>query len=208
MSDIIYVDEQGKEIDRKAKGRGRPPKGDVQPNGDIIITLIKESASIPLPKKQTPKIEEKSLEANPAEAVEADNVMVETVTPIRKKKAIRVSPSITLDALIQAFMPLEKIQNDGMIILNGVIVNQKLGSEFEILIPYQSVYSRVIIDIKNNNIKFWVTPTMSPKARIERMKQTVATLSDIDEEKEIEKGYDYSEPADIEIEGCLKQTQE
>jgi len=38
MSELIYQDEQGNEIRRLTKGKGRPPKGSVrQENGDFIV---------------------------------------------------------------------------------------------------------------------------------------------------------------------------
>jgi len=51
MSELIYQDEQGNEINRVTKGKGRPPKGAVrQENGDFIIkagTAVSEPRIVP-----------------------------------------------------------------------------------------------------------------------------------------------------------------
>jgi len=38
MAELIYVDENGTELERKVKGRGRPPKGSIkQEDGNFIV---------------------------------------------------------------------------------------------------------------------------------------------------------------------------
>jgi len=38
MADMVFVNEDGAELRREKKGRGRPPKGAVkQPNGDFVL---------------------------------------------------------------------------------------------------------------------------------------------------------------------------
>lgn len=43
MAELIYVDENGQELERKVKGRGRPPKGSVkQEDGSFIVHPVEE----------------------------------------------------------------------------------------------------------------------------------------------------------------------
>jgi len=43
MAELIYVDEDGTELRREAKGRGRPPKGSVkQEDGNFIVSPVEK----------------------------------------------------------------------------------------------------------------------------------------------------------------------
>jgi len=47
MAELIYVDENGTELKREVKGRGRPPKGSVkQEDGNFIVHPVEEKRQV------------------------------------------------------------------------------------------------------------------------------------------------------------------
>ena len=78
-----------------------------------------------------------------------------------------------------------------------------LGIDF----PFDSVFSRVSIDIKNNIIKGWILPSSTSHSRIEARKLKENSVAEKLNEKEIilekEKGNVFEDPADRVKKGYL-----
>ena len=139
MSDYIWLDENGKEIARKLRTRGRPPLNAVQrEDGNFYVPFSPENKSLP----QNPSLP-----------------LVEEVPVVQSEK-------ISLnDFLSCCFVSRGDFICDGPVVtLNRVVITGKTNLS---RIPFNSVFSRIEIDRKNNVTKVWKVDPQNPSFQVQ-----------------------------------------
>jgi hypothetical protein len=164
LSEYIWLDKEGKEVKREAKGRGRPKAGAVErddgnfyiTDGIIFIPVKKNIVSTATKIVHTDEEEDEQdyskLDRNDDED-EVDN-SAPTELSIDKVKCFREPNKIKLkDFLKCCFVDTKDfIVSDDKIILNNMIL---IGDAGLINLNYNSLYQRLEIDKKENTIKVW-----------------------------------------------------
>ena len=208
MAEIIYLDENGKEINRVPKKKGRPPKGEVDSFGNITVRSGKAIIKSPEQTKENKKIpEEKNIDKSLTEKISDNNSLPEkeiTTEPVkRKNRAITGNSCITMEYFIKSVLPMSVIINDGVSKLRGACIINKFGGTLEANLPYNSIFECMEIDTKNNIIKVWTLPSSSPASRIHSYKNQGINLTSEQEKEEHAKGFLYTDPSDVELKNFL-----
>jgi hypothetical protein len=142
---LIWLDEDGKEIKRKHKGRGRPPSGAVKrDDGNWYL-----SAS---PKKT---------EAN-------GEVEVEKPKPRKRQRRITARQAVSVEQFAKACHVLGKEQDERHVRLITPIISGKTGLIELDEIPGSPLFHSIEIDLQAGSVAVWdVTAPESPCLIIE-----------------------------------------
>lgn len=165
MSEYIWVDKNGKIMKREPKGRGRPKAGSqVREDGNFyIITDGSSIISSPPAKKNTPAIpsdesegEEDYSKLDGEQEEEIEDNVAPTKLDIGKLKCFREPNKIKLkDFLKCCFVDAKDfiIDNEKIILIDLILV----GNPGLINLDFNSCYSKIEIDKKENTMKVWDT---------------------------------------------------
>ena len=210
MSYIITIDKAtDKEISRKEKGRGRGPKDAIKKDdGNYYIYGTQET----LEKQEEPLKEHTDTPLTADEekiaAEEKDDKEHAQSESLRKKGRLVIGNVVRFETLMKSlhYSPKDITITEDEVSIFSVMIASKID-KMEKLIDFNSIYSKMVIDKKNNIVKIWILPTTSPASRVKNLKEEMKNKNeDFTEEmriKEFEKGFTYDEPADKEILGCL-----
>ena len=145
---IIIQDENGKEVGRKIKGRGRPPKGFAKSEKDgnwyAVSSLLKKFEEFG--KKIDDVIDDKLQE----------NVeRVEKVRVSRRSKVVQAEHKTTVEKFCKGCHVLSsEVGEDGIIILHGPIVCGPTGLD-DFTFDTQPVFNRIEIDTTKGTVSGW-----------------------------------------------------
>ena len=156
MSFYIFLNEQGEELSRKPKGRGRVMSNAIQKEDGNWYVTGKDTSVEAITEPNT----EETVKEN-TEVVSAD-VPTTTVEVVEKEsgnetktKNIKEKLKINIDTLINSCHVSNncRVDSDTEIILRGpYITNSKLNSEY---IKFNSQYAKIVLNKKDNSVSVW-----------------------------------------------------
>jgi len=137
---IITIDNEGNEINRVRKGRGRPPRNAVRkPDGNLYIV---EGATRPV---EIPKVEDEP------EEIVSDKVV--------NTKIISTQP-LTIKLWEKVFSHNTGIENVGeTIVFHNPLVMAYVQADIDM---FNCIYSKATLDRTAGAISVWVRPTKDP----------------------------------------------
>jgi len=138
MADYIWLDEDGEEVDRKPKGRGRSRKGFTQADDGNWYNR-------PLAAPEEPP-------EDPEEPPEDPEDVEPVVTHRRRVKIVKATKRVTVGQVTKTLFALDLLQEDGLVTVIGPVVEGDCGVEQ--ILP-NAIYSKIELDTVADEIRVY-----------------------------------------------------